>query len=249
MTANLDIQWSRPFFELPHYAFIDANGNGNLEPGETVEFYFEIKNYWLTASNAVITMTSNDSSIQFTNPSVYNATVPGDGSLTGNIGDPIIFVLPDALVPTYDSFFVIVESDNGMFSDTFAIEQQIGTSQILIVDDDRGAAYDTLYFNDLYRKLIPSDIWNKAISGPPPPVVLNQYSMVFWFTGDTCSDYFQTVDIDAMKQFLDNRGKLFLTGQGIAGELHTEDSAFLEDYLHTRLKLRQIFMPKIDGEN
>lgn len=247
MTANLDIEWSRPYLELALYDFSDANGNGDLEPSETVEFYFDIRNYWLTASDAVITMTSNDPDIQFIDPSVYKDFMPGDGAFTGNIGDPIVFVLPDTLIPTYDSFFVTVESDGGVFSDTFGIEQQVGTAQILILDDDRGASYDTLYVDDLYRKLIPVDIWNKAVSGVPPAVILNKYHMVFWFTGDTCPDYFQTADIDAMKSFLDNGGNLFLTGQGLAGELHAQDSAFLENYLHTRFVTRPFFAPGLEG--
>ncbi len=45
---------------------------------------------------------------------------------------------------------------------------------------------------------------------------------------------FQPADISSMKDYLDDGGKLFLTGQGIAGELHAEDSAFLEDYLHAQ---------------
>ncbi len=37
-----------------------------------------------------------------------------------------------------------------------------------------------------------------------------------------------------MKQYLDNGGHLFLTGQGLAGELRTQDSLFLDNYLHAR---------------
>jgi hypothetical protein len=234
MTANLDIDWSRPYFELNNYAFADANGNGNLEAGESVEFYFDIRNYWMTATNAMITLRSNDPDIIFTVSTVFKSAMPGDGSLTGNIGQPMVFRLPDTLVPTYDSFFVEIESDGGMFEAAFAIEQQVGAPQILLVDDDRGGAYDDVYADDLYRQLTPCDIWQKSTLGSPPGVMLSQYKMVFWFTGDTCSDLLQPADIAAMKQYLDNGGNLFLTGQWLAGELHDQDSVFLEDYLHAR---------------
>jgi M6 family metalloprotease-like protein len=234
MTANLDIYWSRPYFELKNYAFADANGNGDLEAGESIEFYFDIKNSWMTASGATITLTSNNTDIQFMNPSVYKTIMPGDGGYADNTGDPIIFKLPDTLVPTYDSFFVEIETDGGMFRAVFAIEQQVGAPQILVVDDDRGGSYDAIYAGDLYSLLTPCDVWQKSVLGPPSAAILSRYKMVFWFTGDTCSDLLQPADVSAMKQYMDNGGNLFLTGQWLAGELHEEDSAFLENYLHAR---------------
>lgn len=234
MTVNFDIEWSRPYLEMYMYDFADGNLNGRLEPEETVEFYFYLKNHWLMANDAVITMTSNDPGIQFINSSVQKEALIGNGYVTSNVGEPITFRLPDALTPTYDSFFVTVEADGGTYTVEFPIEQQVGTPQILIVDDDRGASYDSIYVNDLYKRLIPADVWPKLTSGSPPAVILDQYNMVFWFTGDTSSDLLQAADINAMKQYLNSGGNLFLTGQSLAGELHAEDSAFLDEYLHAR---------------
>jgi immune inhibitor A len=232
ITANLDIEWSRPKFQMYVWEFTDENLNGVLEPGERVEFYFNLKNHWLDATNATVSLSSNDLDISFVIPSVGFSSIPGDGQFTDNFGSPIVFTIPDTLVPTFDTFFVYVESDNGQFDTTFAIEKQIGNPQILIVDDDRGAAYDTLYAGDLSRKRIPADIW--SISSPPPSTIMNKYNIVIWFTGDTASNLLGPNDVAVMKNYLDNGGNLFLTGQGIAGELHTEDSVFLENYLHAR---------------
>jgi len=232
MTANLDIEWSRPNFELVSYTFSDANANGDLEPGETVEFYFTIKNHWLDANNATITLSSNDPSIEFIDASIQKSLVWGDGAFTNNVGQPLVFRLPDTLTPTFDSFFVSIVTDGGAFSKTFKIERQVGTPQVLLVDDDRGRSYDSLYASDLYKKLVPVDLWRKTTSGSPPVAVLNQYKMVFWFTGDTSSNLIQVADIAAMKQYLDNGGNLFLSGQQLAHELNLEDSAFMANYLH-----------------
>jgi len=245
MTANLDIEWSQPNLLLYTYDFSDDNLNGILEPGEQVEFYFQLKNFWLTASDANVTMSSNDPGLVFTTPTVNLSSIPGDGYVTSSM-NPIVFEIPDSLIPTYDSFFVNVESDGGMFSFSFGVEQMIGKPQILIVDDDRGGAYDSVYMGDLYRQLIPADIWHKVSSGTPPAVVLNQYEMVFWYTGDTANDLLQPADVDVMEQYLDNQGKLFLTGQGIAGELKNEDSAFLTNYLHVG-GVSKIFSPFQEG--
>ncbi|MFH2037496.1 MAG: M6 family metalloprotease domain-containing protein [Candidatus Zixiibacteriota bacterium] len=247
MTANLDIEWSRPYLELSNYAFMDANNNQILEPGEEVQFYFELTNSWKTASGATITMSVNDPAISFTNDDVYLATLPGDGGFTGNIGDPISFQLPDVFIPTFDSFFIAIETDGGSYFIEFAIQKQIGSPDILVVDDDRGASYDTLYIADLYHRLIPADVWNKNVSGTPPAVILNSYRTVFWFTGDFSTNKLNANDLNSLRAFLDGGGNLFMTGQGIAGELHTEDSVFLRDYLHARYD-GNIFYPKQIGE-
>lgn len=234
MTANLDIRWSRPFYYLDDMLFSDENGNYIMEAGEEVEFYFGIQNYWLTTTDVTVTLTCNDDRIVFSDSTASFATMEGDGGFTGNISDPIVFQVPDTLTPVYDTFFVNINSDGGLFDTTIALEQQVGKPQILLVDDDRGADYDTIFVGDLYKRLIPVDVWDKAQQGSPSAADLGQYRQVFWFTGDTATDLLQAADIEAMKGYLDVNGNLFLTGQTLAGELHAEDSAFLENYLHAR---------------
>jgi len=232
MTANMDVNWSRPHFDLNLYLFEDYD-DYIIEAGETIEFYFDMRNMWLTATNVVVTLTCNDPGIQITKPTATFSSMSGDGGYAGNIGDPIIFTVADTIVPTYDSFFVTIESD-GHFSDTtFEIEQQVGNAQVLLVDADRGDDYEELYINDFYKKRIPIDYWNKEVSGSPPGAVLGSYNLIVWFTGDTSWNLIETADISALEQFMGDGGNLFLTGQGIAGELHLEDSSFLDEYLHT----------------
>ena len=241
MTANLDVRWSRPHFVLDTAIFADANADGIFDPGEQVMLYFNLRNDWLTAHNATITLSADDPKIIFATPSVFRAVINGDGSIVDNAGDPIIFTIPDSVVPRYDSFFVTVESDGGAFKAVFGRERQVGRAQVLVVDDDRGARYDTMYVGDLYKKRVPSDVWEKKSVGSPPGAVLNNYYMVVWFTGDSATDYLQAADIAAMKEYLDNGGNLFLTGQGVANELAIQDSAFLSDYLHANIALTPVF--------
>lgn len=234
MTANLDIEWSRPSYTLDSALFVDANMDDILDPLENVQFYLFLTNKWKSAGNISVTMTSNDPDVQFTTPSIIIPFMAGDGGSADNLGDPIEFIVPDIAYPIYDSFFVSVQSDGGEPETVFRFEKIIGEAEILIVDDDRGSSYEDLYYNDLKEKLAPANIWEKATQGSPSGAQLGEYGTVFWFTGDTSSDLLNAADISAMTQYLDNGGNLFLTGQGLANELHNEDSAFLEDYLHAR---------------
>jgi M6 family metalloprotease-like protein len=234
MTANLDIDWSRPFITVDSVTFNDFDSDGIMEPFETVELYMFLKNDWRTTNDIVITVTSNDPGISFVSSSALIPVLAGNGGTGDNMSDPIIFSLPDFSYPIYDSFFVTIESDGGAYATDYAIEKVVGKVEILVVDDDRGKNYQTQYYNDLKRKLAPAEIWEKKTQGSPPGAVLDDYSTVIWFTGDTASDLLQSPDIDAIKHYLDNGGNLFLTGQMIAKELHDEDSSFLENYLHAR---------------
>lgn len=234
MTANLDIYWSHPCFILDSSIFADDNGDGIINSGETVQFFFFLRNEWLAGHIVTVTMTSNDPEVVFTSPSVFFPYIGGDGSTVDNLASPIEFIAPDVTNPTFDSFFVTIESDNGAFQTVFGLEKEIGQPRILIVDDDRGDNYEELYAGDIYYKRVPFHIWEKAVSGTPPDTTISKYSMVIWFTGDSTEDFLQADDIMAMKNYLDGGGNLFLTGQGLASELHAEDSAFLADYLHAR---------------
>lgn len=234
MTANLDIEWSRPHLSIDSIQFNDSDADGILEPFETVECVLFLKNNWLTASNAVLEITSNDPAISFTTSTAIIPAIYGDGGTGDNASSPLVFTVPDISYPIYDSFFVSVTSDEGAPATVFEIEQVIGKTEILIVDDDRGGNYEELYYNDLKLKMAPADIWEKQTQGSPSGSKLDEYQTVIWFTGDTSSDLIQTADINAMKHYLDNGGNLFLTGQQLAYELNIEDSAFMENYLHAR---------------
>jgi immune inhibitor A len=247
MTANLDIRWSRPYFALNSAVFSDADHDSILEAGETVQFFFEIADYWMTANNVVVTLSTNDPGIKFTSSSMIFPVIYGDNNTINNVGQPFVFTIPDTLTPTYDSFFVTITSDDGLYQKVFGIERQVGAAQFLIVDDDRGDAYDTLYARDLYLRKIPCEIWDKNLLGSPSGNLLSNYRAVIWYTGDSAVNYLQTADYSAMKQFLDNGGNLFLNGQGLAGEINMDDQAFLNNYLHCQYRGATRFSPFQDG--
>ncbi len=232
MTADLDIRWSQPSYELDSAIFADANGDGFSDPGEAVRLYFFIKNDWLTAHIATISLSSNDPRINFSIPTTFIPIIPGDGGNTNNLGYPLEYIVPELENPIIDTFYLTINSDAGAFQKILPIEHVVGHTRILVVDDDRGKTYENIYVGDLKKKGVPSDLWSKALKGSPPDTLMEKYRTVIWFTGDSAANYLNYGDIYYLKNFLDAGGNLFLTGQGLAGELHVKDSAFLADYLH-----------------
>lgn len=233
MTADLDVYWSRPYFTMTASSFSDAvggDGDGFLEPGETIRLTFSVSNAWKEAANATATLTIDDAGIPITDATSSLGTIASGGSANNNL-DPFIFTVPAGYEGRIDSFYITITSNGGTNVDQLVLEQNVGTPVVLLVDDDNG---DTLqhYYSDPLRALrMPADRWDKATSGSPDSSLLNRYRAVFWFSGDNRTSPLVGADVTAMKGYLDGGGQLFLTGQNIAKGLSTLDPTFMADYL------------------
>ncbi len=235
------LEFSRPYYILDSAYFTDLDGNGFYDTGDTIQFFLFIRNLTLEAENATISISSNNPEINFITPQISIATIAGQGGEYNNLSDPLQYTIPDIVEAQYDSFYVTIESQNSSYQEVYGFEEVTGHTRILIVDDDRGSNYEQLYDDDLRAKSTPAHIWEKYTAGSPPGTELSKYNTVVWFTGDTSSDLIQPDDITAIKDYLDSGGNLFLTGQGLANELHAEDSAFLENYLFARKDINYFY--------
>lgn len=234
MTANLDVLWSRPYLLLDSMQFVDESGDGFYDSGESVEVYFYLRNEQMTASGVTVSMACRNEDVIFGTSVINPGYVPGNNGTSNNLGFPIEFTVPELVNPTYDSFFITVEAVTNSYTIEFSMEQELGHTRILIVDDDRGGDYEELYIGDFRKKRAPVHVWEKATMGSPAGTKLSEYSMVVWFTGDSALDFLKLSDYVAMSYYLDNGGNLFLTGQGLAGEINNEYPDFLTNYLHAQ---------------
>jgi len=106
--------------------------------------------------------------------------------------------------------------------------------KILLVDDDGGQDYESLYFEPALDTTGKSHAtWNRSAAGLTSSVLAN-FPVVVW----QCGWDFPTVDADdraALAAYLDGGGNLFITGQDIGWELDDEGGAariWYNNYLH-----------------
>ena len=246
MTADLDIGWSRPWPVMAtgdSILFDDSapggNGDGILDPGETIKFYCTMQNLMRTTYDARVSLTTGNPSVTFITDEVDLAAEFNLATHSTMI--PIEFKLAGAFVPVIDSFFLTVVSDSlsgvpggpsgAGYETTFGFEVSIGPPQVLIVDDDRGDDYQEAYRQGVYNQRIPYSIWNTATGGSPTGEYLAQHLMVFWNTGDSTVGALGADDIAAMKYYLDNGGNLLLSSISGANDIDGLDASFLSDYL------------------
>jgi M6 family metalloprotease-like protein len=245
MSADLDIEYSRPWIELSGSAplqFFDdppeGDGDGVLEAGETIRFYCTIINKMRRSYNVHATLSTANPSVSFVTNNVPFNTDLLDTAVS-NVASPIIFDLADTLVSSIDSFYLTITTDSlpgipgsGTYTKTFGFEVYLGAPQVLLVDDDRGDDYEVRYQDAFSRLQIPIDTWHKNISGSPTGGDLMNYQVVFWHTGDSTSGALNSNDIAAMKEFLDNGRNLFLTTASGVLDINSLDPAFLTEYFH-----------------
>ncbi|MCD6223088.1 MAG: VCBS repeat-containing protein, partial [Thermoplasmata archaeon] len=101
---------------------------------------------------------------------------------------------------------------------------------ILLVDDDNGDDYETYFENALMATGYLYELWDRSSQGCPTPSYMAKYTAVVWFTGDDYTSTLTTEDENALSTYLDNGGRLFITGQDIGYDIH--DDGFYSNYLH-----------------
>jgi len=208
-----------------------GDGDGVPESGETIEMSVRVANYGGAPINDVsLSLTVDDANLSLVNATSYLGTINANDSVV-NDADPFVFDIPVDYVSRIDSFMIEVSWNGGAGLDTLVVEKNIGEVSILLVDDDENADHDQYYKETLEHFRIPYDVWEFAAFSTPDAAYLSNYDIVIWFTGDYRSYPINNNEITSMQGYMDNGGKLFLTGQRIAAQLNSLDPNFLNNYL------------------
>lgn len=91
--------------------------------------------------------------------------------------------------------------------------------------------------------------WKILYFGSPTIELVSAYDMVVWFTGTTKSNPEENIEvlseqeINVLKTYMDEGGKLYLCGNNMAEHLDSFDPYFLENYLHAKF-----VQPAIENE-
>lgn len=223
-----------PKINLVNYSYFDSAGNRNgiPEPGDLIALSINISNNWGDASNLTAAITTNNSNAIITKGNIYIGNLPGLSNLAANTfinNDDrfLIEIIPDA-VPTNIPLTLTLNADNG-FSQVF--ELTIGVNPtILFVDDDDGVNnIEKYYIDELSRFNTQYLIHDRIKNGPLTGDYLKKFNMVIW----ACEWTFPSLDSSdrrAISQYLDNGGKLFLSGQDIGWDLADMQTLYLSEY-------------------
>jgi M6 family metalloprotease-like protein len=235
MTANFDVEFTRPYLQIGAYAIDDPGGDGDGVPeaGEIFELTFELSSLLKSTTDIEVTVSAPGSDLVFVDGTFAVSSIGASGAVINNIYDPIRIRVPDPYRSRTVTFVVETTCEGGLYHWTQEVSFPIGAPIILVVDDDRGGTRDVKMTGALDSLKEVYAIWNVTDKGTPTADTLGDYLVVIWMTGDTNSVSPTPTAVQSIKTYLNGSGSLFLTGQDIAENLtqRPADSAFLHDYL------------------
>ncbi|MCD4773705.1 MAG: succinylglutamate desuccinylase/aspartoacylase family protein, partial [Bacteroidales bacterium] len=127
------------YLSLNNYSIIDtaANGNGRIDPGETVDLEIKlINNGDSTALNVEGIISSDSTYISMVQPNANFENIPKDDSASATFSFTANASVPNGQVITIS---LDLTSNNGAYNDSFEMEFIVGLIPVLIVNLDENA--------------------------------------------------------------------------------------------------------------
>lgn len=207
---------------------VSGDGDGRLEAGESGNLTVSLSNApnWANATNVVIEAVSSHSSVNVTN-SVQNIA-----SLASSQSQSVTFALSAGSISSafwLDINFEITSAEG--YNSTVTAQLRVGRGNVVVIDDDGAANFQSFYYEALIDQDINPDLWNSSLDGEPAATELGHYPAVFWTCGNETANTLTANEQSALTTYLNGGGKLFITGQGIRNDLSS--TAFFADYLHS----------------
>lgn len=230
--ARVELWMVYPNLSIEDFSIYDSlgNGDGRADPGDTVEMSIAVLNYqgFQDADSISLTLTTDDPNLVLLDSVALISHIPA-GSTESNQANPFKFhVLPCS--SHWANFQLAIHAQPNDYSKTEDFQILIGRPSIIVVDDDQGADYEKYYFAALDSLGVLYDCSNWL---PLDPYLeIQKYEAIIWFTGDDSITTLTQEDIDSLSSWLDNGGKLFITGQNIGYDIGSDP--FYSDYLHSQ---------------
>ena len=219
---------------LPGVLFVVAAGNeeSNIDSMPTYPASFGLPNIISVAATD-----QNDNLAKFSNYGVASVDVAAPGV-------NILSTIPSFMTGiTYSGAYKIVylsygfECISGTAAQISVIQRTLNYENIspgdsiLLIDDDGGGKYETYYTQALQALGYTFEIYEVPLNSDGPDLArLSNYKLVIWFTGGTYKNTLTLTDQTNLQSYLDNGGRLFISGQDIGFDIGS--SNFYQNYLH-----------------
>ncbi len=215
------------------FDLLDADSSGRLSAGESADLIVYLQNRSpqnLSALHAELTCSDPDVMI------LHSSADFGDLALqqtANNAASPFSLALSAGFSGYRRAELDLHFTDNTGYDYLQKLEIQLGRGEILIVNADQGQDEEVYYYYTVPLDALGRtwEVWNAARSGVPDAEILSHYPLVLWYTGTAQQNVFPPEASAALTQFLDGGGRLILSGQNIAREMHERSDPFLDNYL------------------
>jgi subtilisin family serine protease len=223
----------RCFLTLAGSHVNDPNHNGIPEPGDVCGLTITLANQtgWQTATSVSATLSCTDPNITITKNTATFPDIAGGASGTC-AADSFVFSVSSGAIPHRVSFHITKTATPPDLGGPADIALQVGMPRILLVNDYAGTAIDRWYLQACDSLRVLYDMYSTQTSGAPGSDTLEHYPVVIWYTGLDSTNCVNASCRTALQAFLDNGGKLFISGQNIGQAIGSD--AFYTNYLRAQ---------------
>ncbi|RKY62381.1 MAG: hypothetical protein DRP96_00410 [Candidatus Neomarinimicrobiota bacterium] len=211
----------KPKLKINYVEFSDPAGNGNglIDPGEDINIILHIENRWAGASQVTAKVISDDPAISNVIQSVVIDTIFGMQDYPYdniNRDNPLVIHVGENLPPKNIPVMIVLQ--NTAFSDTFKVDIPVHT-EVLFVEDVDDMDIGSYYF-DAFEKLGIAYM-HYYRTAPVDSSLIIKFPIVVW----GCEWAFPSLEEDdraVLQYYLENGGRLFLSGQDIGWDMCDE---------------------------
>ncbi len=212
---------------VEYISYSDADDNYIIEPGEPAEIVMMIEPEYMS-TGTVLLLETDDPAVQCINDEIYLGTIAA-GEFASNFDDPFIIVPADDITPHSVLFTITIVTDYGYECD-FEFELFLGLGNVLLVNGDSDQQYSSYFQEALVQTDRIGHLWDRNTWGEVPGSLYDEYNSLIWFTGDTSENILSTVERNALKNYMDSSGNVFMTGQDVCDDI--KDTELFTDYFH-----------------
>lgn len=220
-------------FSVEAITLSDTDGDRLIEPNEEFSLGLKIRNNMNVtdfAENFALTLSFNSTYISLIGDSVVNLGTINYLDEIQLPDDQFVFEVGSVLPRGNIEFQLLFTWDDGKeFTTTFKLFG--GLADVLLVRDE----VSTYLTQDWYLESLDSlgyetQFYDLEIHGELTQGFINHFPVLIWFTGSDAENTISEINQTLLAGYLDNGGKLFMSGQNISDELAGSD--FLSNYLH-----------------
>ncbi len=210
----------------------DAGGNNNgvPEPGEICGLIVTLRNAsgWQDAQNITAAIATSNPFMEIIKSSASFPNIPAGQSASCS-QDSFVIRLQGNAPPQRVNFILTKNSTPRSLYLTENLIVTGGFPRIILVDDDAGQNYERWYNAACDSLAVLYKRWEVASQGVPPAETLRNYPVVIWWTGLDSVTSLTTQERAVLTNYLDNRGKLFISGANIGQDIGSDP--FYANYL------------------
>jgi len=215
-TITAAVEEYEPPSEAPYICYLNHviddssdNNNGRADAGEIVNLMLTLRNIRFDVSNVSVTLSTYDPVVQISQ-NIANYGDIARAQRVDNQENPFTFSVSSPSVAHLSTFYMDITGEGG-YAQTDSFNLIIGTSSILLVDDDGGANYEVYYIKLLNDKQIYPYDWDVAVQGMPIHT-MEAYQTIIWFTGDDRENTLTSDEQAVIHSILENGQRLLITG-------------------------------------